>query len=397
MNEQSGKWKAESGTGSTLPCCAPASSRFPLSTFRFGVTLIELLITITIISILSASFLGVSNLAMESAREARTKTIIGKIHGLLMEKWASYETRRVDIDNDIETAIRKGVVVVYPGQRDLQGRALGMARANARLLAVRELMSLEMPDSWSDILGASVGSNLNSLPPPRVLETFPALRQSYLRRYSNLKQDPTTTAGAGAIIDNQGAECLYMIVMLSTGDGEARTLFSERDIGDTDNDGAPEFLDGWGRPIHFIRWAPGFLSKSDLMSGDADSDHDPMDVFRRDQLPAPIWPHPNVYRDPDTNVVTVNPLWIQELSNDTPAFRLVPLVYSAGADGETDIDDQAYAGSPPVSSLDPYAIDPSITSLVSGDNFVFGVPRDMNSDGDDNSIDNVHNHLQDNK
>ena len=48
------------------------------------------------------------------------------------------------------------------------------------------------------------------------------------------------------IVANQGAECLYMIIMNACGDGEARTLFPESSIGDTDGDGAPEFLDGWG-------------------------------------------------------------------------------------------------------------------------------------------------------
>ena len=45
-------------------------------------------------------------------------------------------------------------------------------------------------------------------------------------------------------------------------------------IGDTDDDGAPEFLDGWGRPIEFIRWPTGFAERSDLMSGNSDADHE---------------------------------------------------------------------------------------------------------------------------
>jgi hypothetical protein len=108
------------------------------------------------------------------------------------------------------------------------------------------------------------------------------------------------------------------VVTLATGDGEARSLFGEKSIGDTDGDGAPEFLDGWGRPINFLRWAPGFDSLVEINAntlpgippvdvGDnpdwekaASGDHDPFDVFRVD--PA--------------------------------AFRLIPLVYSAGRDEE---------------------------------------------------------------
>jgi hypothetical protein len=42
--------------------------------------------------------------------------------------------------------------------------------------------------------------------------------------------------------------------------------------------------------------------------------------------------------------------------------------------------------------LDPYSIDSTDTTR-----FVFGLPTDLNEDGDDNSLDNIHNHLQDNK
>ena len=37
-----------------------------------------------------------------------------------------------------------------------------------------------------------------------------------------------------------------------------RDLFNESSIGDVDQDGFPEFLDAWGTPIRFLRWAPGF-------------------------------------------------------------------------------------------------------------------------------------------
>src|SRR5262249_21690200 len=101
------------------------------------------------------------------------------------------------------------------------------------------------------------------------------------------------------------------------GDGEARTLFLESSIGDTDGDGAPEFLDGWGHPISFLRWAPGFdspLQQNAISLGTptsaawlqaATTGHDPFDLFRVD--PA--------------------------------AFRLVPLIYSGGRDESTGLED----------------------------------------------------------
>lgn len=337
-----------------------------------GVTLVELLVTITIISILSAAFLGTSQLAMESSREARTKSTIGKIHGLLMEKWNEYNTRRVDIDTS-----------AYYG--DPNRRQFGELSAWARLDATRKLMQLEMPDRWSDILGTTVtirNPDPSNQTPPNILLTrefsagrgyrnmqlaYPAITRTYLRRYNTL------VGSAATIEENQGAECLYMIIMLTTGDGEARTLFSEHDIGDTDGDGAPEFLDGWRRPIHFIRWPAGFgeSGRSALISADAQADHDPFDHFRSENPP----PAPS--------------------PADNRGYRLVPLVYSNGPDGEADLFTSPQEIVYPNRSLFPSA---AYRQYPEGaPDSKLGAPYDVNADSDDNSLDNIHNHLQDNR
>ena len=126
---------------------------------------------------------------------------------------------------------------------------------------------------------------------------------------------------------NQGAECLYMVITLACGDGEARSQFHESDIGDTDGDGAPEFLDGWGNPISFLRWAPGFDSQAQL-NANLLGDRPPL---------------------PPQNPTSLNATWIEAANNnhdpydmyrvDVAAFRLMPLIYSAGRDEEFDIVD----------------------------------------------------------
>ena len=343
---------------------------------RHAVTLIELLIVIAIIATLSTVFLGVSTAAMEHSRASRTKAVIAKIHSLLMERWESYETRRIDLDPSI---------VSFINGLSISSRERGQVMQDLRIIAHRELMMLEMPDSWSDILLNPVRGD-PPLDNPRLLASYPALRQSYKRRYDQVEANNNNSTED--IVANQGAECLYMTIMLATGDGEARTLFGDQDIGDTDDDGAPEFLDGWGRPIEFIRWPAGFVQRSHLMSGNADTDHDPFDVFRRDQSVAPR-PGNAIY----LSILTVVDTAVRELADGISAFRLVPLIYSAGSDGETDIDDLPYTGGGAISpsSLDPYAIDPDTTE------FVYGLPFDKNGDDDDNSLDNIHNHLQDNR
>jgi hypothetical protein len=353
MITKGGRRKAEGGAKLRRSLCA-RTSPLPPSPLRPALTLIELLVAISIIATLSAMFLGASRAAMEHSRGARTRTTIDKLHTLIMERYADYETRRVELDFVPPTA---------------------EATADYRLLALRELMKFEMPDRWSDVTGVQPGDPPlaeNNASLCVVMKNLPTLAKIYRRRY-----DPTRTTEP-----HESAECLYMIVIYACGDGESRSMFSAQDIGDFDGDGAPEFLDGWGRPIGFLRWPAGFVKHSDLMSGDAQNDHDPFDPFRRDldssvgdyTAPANLVPYLERLRDHDYSKA---------------AFRLVPLIYSAGPDEESEIDSKAdLPTSDPTGTvrLDPYAIE-------SDETFAFGTVEDFNSDGTDNSLDNIHNHL----
>lgn len=338
-----------------------------------GFTLIELLITISIIATLAALFLGASQSAMEAARAARTKTTIAKLNTLLMEQYASYQTRRVDIRQDVLSSVGANP------SNEVMG--------DLRLLALRELMKYEMPDRWADVR-EQPAQLLSGARPPAIVHT-------YLRRYDRAHEAALAKTNSAAeadqlVADNESAECLYLVVMYLTGDGEARTLFQDRDIGDTDGDGAPEFLDGWGNPIHWLRWPAGFVLRSPLMSGDPQADHDPFDPFRRNSVTAV----------PAASSFPRSPVNIQEYvkhlrggySQGNPVgFRLIPLIYSSGPDGISDIDSSAPdTTSDPsgVIALDPYAVESDGT-------YQFGLPEDnpLDPDGEDNSIDNIHNQL----
>jgi prepilin-type N-terminal cleavage/methylation domain-containing protein len=366
-------------------------------THRRGVTLIELLIAISIIATLSALFLGASRAAMESSRASRTKTTILKLHTLLMEQWASYETRRVDLDPYIVGQVNSA----FSGNP----QQLGNAMQDLRVLATRELMKFEMPDRWSDIditynpLGKSTSTpqqqrNQSTV----VLESVPTIARSYYRRYDKA----VAAYGRDKVEANQRAECLYMTIMLMTGDGEARTMFAAQDIGDVDEDGLPEFLDGWGQPIQYIRWAPGYVAKSALMSGDPDSDHDPFDPFRRSAeggMNLNTWPDVGSYPGLIGNYVRAlrggaSPM-MPTTGNPWVGFRLVPLIFSAGPDGESDMmvaqDDSDNPNVVIVSHPERGLLDPYLANAEGG--FASGGP--YTEDGDDETIDNITNHLID--
>jgi prepilin-type N-terminal cleavage/methylation domain-containing protein len=327
---------------------ARESERPPRSAF----TLVELLVVIVVIGILAGISLGALNAARETARVAKTKATIAKLDRVVMAKYESYLTRRMPIDT-------------HMAPRNV---ALAM-----RLLAVRDLMRMEMPDRFGDITQAPVtgASGLQNAWPNGALYAGvksnyigiprPTLSRAYQRRLN--KVTPS--------VDYSSAECLYMLVTI--GNPEARALFNDSEVGDVDQDTYPEFLDGWGNPIKFLRWAPGFKG-SDLQSNDPEvdeavvKDHDPFDPYLLENETDPK----NILR----------------------GWRLVPLIYSAGPDGVYGINTEpqyVFGGS-------PYVYYPSSSSNaqneagkpVDGANLSVTAPHSSGTLFD--YLDNIHNH-----
>jgi prepilin-type N-terminal cleavage/methylation domain-containing protein len=310
---------ARAGVAPTTPQLQICNLRFAICNLRSsrrGVTLVELLITITIISILAGLILGIASLAGEKARENQTRHVIQRMHQLLMEHYDSYRERRVRINPAIEQFVNNPKVFVTSSNANR-----GVALAQARLFALREMMLMEVPDRWSDVLLQPTHQYLPSatVVQPVYLNARTDLSNVYFRRFQSLWLRNNSLTGVQntleEIVDNQSAECLYLVITLATGDGEARGLFAENSIGDTDGDGAPEFLDGWGNPIEFLRWAPGFdslvqLNANTLLAMNDDArraeiakDHDSFDMFRV----------------------------------EASAYRLMPLIYSLGPDEESSV------------------------------------------------------------
>ena len=76
-------------------------------------------------------------------------------------------------------------------------------------------------------------------------------------------QRALNAAGVTASSDStyQGADCLYLIVTMGLEENDILENFQQGDIGsDPKNPKMLCFLDTWGNPIQFLRWAPGFNS-----------------------------------------------------------------------------------------------------------------------------------------
>ena len=328
-------------------CAMPAYKQHP----RRGFTLVELLMVMALIGMLSSAMLVALYAAGQTAKVRRTEQQVQRIHSLLMSRWESYQ------------------------YRPLPFRTNGSAdqRAWQRLVAMRELMRLELPDRLSDVSDYPVDVRLENN----------VIWKQYRRR-----AETTWTT------QHQSAECLYLILgSIREGDRTGLDFFTEDEIGDTDDDKMNEILDGWGKPIAFLRWAPGFSIaprrdgkwgnlQSHLISerGNGGDDQSVSNL----QIP-----FGNKYPDP-----------FDPLTRDTRnTFALFPLVFSAGPDGDYDIAVEEPSGLPPSAQMTP-ANDPFYVMGAIPENtgtvqpqMQIGTPWDNDNPKDgDNSLDNITNH-----
>ena len=197
-----------------------------------GFTLVELLLVISIIGILSGLSITVTRQVYHSARVAKTDSTIQKLDSVLMEMYANYENRRVPSPN----------FGVTP-------EAATVTQA-ARLWFLRDMIRMEMPCNKDEITTGPLGFRFRYRAQDGTSRdtvgfiSIPAspLQQLYLTEINKSNGQ------------YESAKCLYLVVMY--GNPEVRELFVDSEIA-TDEDGLSYFVDGWGNPIYFLRWAPG--------------------------------------------------------------------------------------------------------------------------------------------
>ena len=177
-----------------------------------GFTLVELLVVIVIILILA----GLTGAAVSSARSSgkrrQTQALIAKIDAIVTNHFALISSRSIPA-----SAVGAGM---------------------SRDAIIRRQITADLPDTWADARAAAADP-----------AQFPS---TAVRSYASVLQSFNPTD------QYADAECLFMIVMQGgiAGCVDCSELTSA-EIGDIDNDRAPEFRDGWGNPIRFILWPAG--------------------------------------------------------------------------------------------------------------------------------------------
>jgi len=260
-----------------------------------GMTLVELLVVLVVISILSSLTLSGLLVARTSAKIAKSASTIRKLHEVIVPYYEEYENRRPMLEPATTTAL-----LALPSGRTYL--------ADLRRIALRRLMTMELPERPVDVTTSmkdltktysGVTATLTEIPP-------------VARRYNSI------IAGRPGV---DSAELLHLIVTRGpVADPDIIAHFRQDEAVDKDGDGLMEFIDGWGRPIAFRRWPTGFASPAQPIDGSL--------------------------RTTDT--------WFAEKGH-----RLVPLIFSAGPDESYDIAALNAASSYAAYEFDPFRFDPA--------------------------------------
>ncbi|MDO4559177.1 MAG: type II secretion system protein [Planctomycetia bacterium] len=346
---------------------------------RRGMTLVELLVAVTILAILAALGFAAFSATRESARKSATRATVTKISDVITAKYESYASRKLPISSDqidqllttedfwtgywsahpdLQTFqnwrstfqsirnnygslspmdLRRYVADIGGDEQYLAGfnTALGRMRALTRLVVLRDLIRLEMPERVADLW--VMNSDGNRTPTRRwpVWSTVSDVTTTEMEYLWNVTD-----------VENLNpAELLYLVVTRT--EPEAVSLFHETEITDIGmasdgtevSNGLKEFVDGWGKPIVFYRSMPGYflsLIQSAAYTGDNGSTWSAMIDGARTpiELPDGSTAENGTFEQVRNFLRAQDPDPLDVMDVDPFAWRTVPVVVSAGPDGE---------------------------------------------------------------
>lgn len=387
--------------------------------FRRAFTLVELLTVVIIIGIMATISVSVLTGAMQSARESKTRATIKRIDTAILEIFESYEERYNEIaamnfdDDKVRDAFDLAAAVpVTDGHR-----------AAIRLHMIRDLMRMEMPCSWAEVFDSTNGGTpkakqgsipfkahddsvtVFAIPEPAVLGYYYRAYTDYIQRLVDAGADADTRTKA---VQNGPGRAALLYLVVANLNPEALEFFQASEIADTDGDGLLEFVDAWGRPIQFLRWAPAFPDsevQSDVLTGSGHTvgtGDDPEDVWKGG--PASVtqtnWDAIDLG---DTAQPASLPREFKRAfeRNSDPfdrygvqrAWFLYPVIYSAGPDGIYDIaSEEADATSKTPVSPKVSNVDGLSHGMLDPFAYPIGYPIDSDGNGVLNHYDNITNH-----
>lgn len=307
-------------------------------TSRNAFTLIEILVVLIILSILSAMVTTAVSGVRTTARESRTKRIISVVDSVIAEQYEQLRYRPLPVEiPSLYNFAPNGAVVGY--------EVLADESARVRLMMLRDLQRMELPDRYTDITAPPAAMFAAASAVVEVADQIVQSRADKSQRRlfqvawydTSLSLDnlpPKVTSYRSRLSgdetpEHQGAECLYLILSTSFVGGQpAIGAIPDANIGDTDDDGMPEILDGWGQPLQYVRWPVGFTPSITGSVPNVDFEIT-VDVEKPDDF--------DLFRADYAYVASEGPAWVTDVKNQGKKHRpwlMKPMIFSTGEDEE---------------------------------------------------------------
>ena len=284
---------------------------------RAGFTIIELLVVVAIIAVLAGMVLAAVIPMFFMQQQRNTRSILTKVDGALAEQWgeAVKGFNRSQVPPAIQTIF-------------------GCSPETAKVIWVKLQLKAAFPMTYAEALDPAYSASLDATSQAQ-LRAVLGPRPTFLRNIkSTAAKNPATESSA----------CLLLALKQEFGGKKfnAEEAFGANGMKDTDGDGLPEILDGWGNPVFFFRWGTGNTDLDALGRGSVSNlDRDTEDPEHR--LMDNVW-------NPDATVTT-GVTRFQSMchairsGSGRRSFFTRPTIVSAGKDGKLGLGwDMSYLG-----------------------------------------------------
>jgi prepilin-type N-terminal cleavage/methylation domain-containing protein len=268
------------------------SLTLPARQSRAAFTLVELLVSISIIAILGALVAAGAMSWISSQSRRNTETEIRTVHKALLQHW-----RAVIEDTDKESTLPPAVIAFADNNP-----------ARARVIWTKIRLMESFPVNFSEIKMAYTKAPLSYIPLDK---------RRYMGKYASALPAGYVAAPPGK---TESAACLLMALEVSRSGishgGDVLRAFTR----DTNNDKVLELVDGWGEPLYFYRFPTGNTELQQSMPSDLMGRAPKCDPLDRDGLLG-LWSTANT---------AIFDSQIHPRMNGVNAWYAVPTIVSSG-------------------------------------------------------------------
>jgi prepilin-type N-terminal cleavage/methylation domain-containing protein len=234
---------------------------------RSAFTLLELLIVVALIAVLMTMSVVVMASFMTQAEEEATAATILKLSRLIEQRTEAINRAFTGVQVDIAEAATRALLVDPNGDGNRGDGIFGVSSRSVNILARKAFYRTQLPQHFEELLRFQSTPSLVAGMPNLLYFSVaaPRMRAELGLPDTTPLNDPGIVSAVTAKFakhalngpETESSEMLYFALVASGNFGASVTAadrFTNAEVQDTDEDGLPEFVDSWGKPLRFYRW-----------------------------------------------------------------------------------------------------------------------------------------------